>query len=63
MTRYLSTNSIKVFDYAKFVEPFRDKIRMKAELLTTASDLAIEFIRSSKARKEDIVKKYFEAKK
>jgi hypothetical protein len=63
MTRFLTKNSVKVFDYAKFAEPFREKIRLKAEQLATSNALAIEFIRSSKARKEDIVKKHFDGKK
>ena len=63
MTRFLTKNNIKVFDYTIFVEPFREKIRLKAEQLATSNGLTIEFIRSSKARKEDIVKKHFDGKK
>lgn len=63
MTRFLAKNGIKVFDYTKFVEPYREKIRLKAEQLATSNGLTIEFIRSSKARKEDIVKKHFDGKK
>ena len=36
---------------------------MTAEQLAVANILTIEFIRSSKARKEDIVKKHFDGKK
>jgi len=63
MTGYLTKNNILVFDYAKFAEPFREKIKMTAEQLAAANGLTIEFIRSSKARKEDIVKKHFDGKK
>lgn len=63
MTRYLANNNIRVFDYAKFAEPFREKIKMQAGQLAAANGLTIEFIRSSKARKEDIVKKHFDGKK
>ncbi len=59
MTRYLAKNNIIVFDYAKFAEPFREKIKMTAEQLASTNGLLIEFIRSSKARKEDIVKKHY----
>jgi len=63
MTRYLTKKNIRVFDYAKFADPFREKIRMTAEQLAVTNSLTIEFIRSSKARKEDIVKKHFDGKK
>lgn len=57
MTNYLFSHNILIFDYAKFAEPLRDKIRLNAEQLAVKNDLKIEFIRSTKARKEDIVKK------
>lgn len=57
MTNYLFSHNIRIFDYAKFAEPLRDKIRLNAEQLAVKNDLKIEFIRSTKARKEDIVKK------
>ena len=63
MTRFLTKNSISVFDYANFAEPLREKIRLKAEQLAADNGLTIEFRRSSKARKEDIVKKQFDGKK
>lgn len=63
MTGYLNRNNILVFDYTKFADPLREKIRLNAEQLATKNNLAIEFIRSSKARKEDIVKKHFDGKK
>jgi hypothetical protein len=63
MTSYLSRKNILVFDYTKFADPLREKIRLNAEQLATTNGLTIEFIRSSKARKEDIVKKHFDGKK
>lgn len=63
MSNHLFKNNILIFDYTKFVEPLRDKLRANAEQLATTNNLKIEFIRSSKARKEDIVKKYFDGKK
>lgn len=63
MSWYLAKNNIKVFDYTKFVDPFREKIRSNAEQLAAANGLEIEFIRNSKARKEDIVKKHFDRKR
>lgn len=63
MTRHLFEKDIRVFDYPKFAEPFREKIKMTAEQLAVANGLNIEFIKSHKARKEDIVKKHFDGKK
>lgn len=57
MTSYLFSHNILVFDYAKFAEPFREKLRLNAEQLAIKNDLKIEYIHSTKARKEDIVKK------
>lgn len=63
MTSYLFNNNIQIFDYVKFAEPLREKTRLNAEQLAAANNLTIEFIRSSKARKEDIVRKKFDGKK
>ena len=63
MTNYLSRKNILVFNYTEFVNPLREKIRINAEELATSNGLNIEFIRSSKARKEDIVKKHFDGKR
>lgn len=57
MTSYLFAHDIRIFDYAKFAEPFREKLKKCAEELAVKNDLEIEFVRSSKARKEDLVKK------
>ena len=63
MTSYLFKNNILIFDYTKFAEPLREKMRLHAEQLAATNNLTIEFIRSNKARKEDIVKKHFDGKK
>jgi hypothetical protein len=60
MTSYLKAREILVFDYAKFADPFREKIKANAEALATKYSIPIEFIRSSNARKEDIAKKHFD---
>src|SRR6516225_9714997 len=54
MSRYLFTHNIRIFDYPKFAEPFRDELRANAERLAQENGFAIEFIRSKGAfRKED----------
>lgn len=55
MSRYLNGQNIRLFDYAKFCEPFRQAIRKNAEQLATQAGLPIEFIRKGHIRKEDIV--------
>ena len=63
MTRYLTKKNIRMFDYPKFADPFREKIKTAAEQLAAVNELTMEFIKSNKARKEDIVKKHFDGKK
>lgn len=60
MSRYLTMNNILLFDYTKFADPFRGKIKAHAEGLAIKHSIPVEFIRNSNARKEDIAKKYFD---
>ncbi len=55
LTSYLFQNNIRIFDYAKFVEPFRDILKMNAEKLAADAGLSIEFIRKGNVRKEALV--------
>jgi len=56
MTSYLFSNGIRIFDYPKFAEPFREAIRKNAERLANENGLKIEFIRKLKSfRKEERV--------
>lgn len=52
MTQYLYQQGIRIFDYAKFAEPLRERIRENAEALAQANGLEIEFIRKKDFRKE-----------
>lgn len=57
MASYLRTQSIRLFDYARFVEPLREEVRQNAERLAREQGLEIEFIRSVHAfRKEDRIR-------
>lgn len=58
MGGYLNSQKIRLFDYAKFCEPFRLAITKNAEQVAQQNGLNIEFVRSSKSRKEDIVSKH-----
>lgn len=55
LTSYLYENNIRIFDYAKFAEPFRDTLKTNAEKIAAASGVAIEFIRKGNVRKESLI--------
>ena len=53
-TRELNRRRIRIFDFPRFAEPYRDAIRENAERLARENGLTIEFIRKIGAfRKED----------
>ena len=56
MTSYLYERKIRIFDYRKFAEPFRDQLRENAKRLAVDSGSEIEFLRKRNIRKEDRVK-------
>jgi hypothetical protein len=56
MTWYLYAKQVRIFDYPKFAEPFRNDLRENAERLAAANGIEIEFIRKRNVRKEDRVK-------
>jgi len=53
MTWYLYQQGIRIFDYAKFAEPLRERIRENAEVLAEANGVKIEFVRKKDFRKEN----------
>ena len=56
MTSFLFERKIRIFDYPKFAEPFRNRIRENAEQMAAEAGIEIEFIRKRNFRKEDRVK-------
>ena len=56
MTSYLYERQVRIFDYSRFAEPFRDQLRENAERLAAEAGLEIEFVRKRNFRKEDRVK-------
>ncbi len=57
MARFLGARQIRLFDYPRWAEPFRDTIRTHAEQLAQKAGLTIEFIRRLKTfRKEERIK-------
>jgi len=58
MARYLGARQVRLFDYPRWAEPFRDRIRTHAEQLAKEAGLTIEFIRRGKdLRKEERIKR------
>jgi hypothetical protein len=55
MTAYLYANQIRIFDYPRFAEPFRDELRQNAEQLAAENGLNIEFVRDHETRKEKLI--------
>ena len=56
MTSFLYERQIRIFDYPKFAEPYRNRIRENAEKMAAEAGIEIEFIRKRNFRKEDRVK-------
>jgi len=57
MSSFLTAHGIRIFDYTKWAEPFREKIRANAEQLAREHGLEIEFVRKVKDfRKEKRIK-------
>jgi hypothetical protein len=57
MTSYLYFKKVRIFDYPKFAEPFKNEIRKNAEKIARSNDLEIQFLQKRNIRKETIVKK------
>lgn len=57
MTSYLNFKNIRIFDYPKFAEPYKNEIRNNAEKIAETNGLKIDFLRKRHIRKESIIKK------
>ena len=55
MTSFLYQQGIRIFDYAKFAEPLRDRIRDRAQQVCREAGIEIEHVSKSHIRKEDLV--------
>ena len=60
MTRYMYQNEVRIFDYPKFAEPFKDAIRANAERIAKEHGVEIEFIRKAGVRKESVISEKIE---
>ena len=55
MTSFLNARHIRIFDYPRFAEPLRDRIRAGAQALAAEHGATIEHINKAHIRKEDVV--------
>lgn len=55
MTSYLNAKGILIFDYPKFAEPLRERLRENAEAVADSAGVAIQYIAKANIRKEAIV--------
>ena len=56
ITSFLYDKRVRIFDFAKWAEPFRDQIRDNAERVAKEAGLEIEYIRKKNFRKEEKIK-------
>lgn len=55
MTSFLFSRGIRIFDYPRFAEPLRDRIRARAQEVCEANGVCIEHVNKSHVRKEDLI--------
>lgn len=60
MTSFLFARKIRIFDYARFAEPLRERIRTRAQEVCFEAGIEIEHINKPHIRKEDVVAKVLE---
>lgn len=60
MTKSRYEKEVKIFDYPKFAEPFKEAIRSNDERIAKEHDVEIEFIRKSGVSKESITSEKIE---
>ena len=51
----LSARQVRIFDYPRFAEPLRDRVRERAAELAAGAGVSIEHIANSQIRKEDVI--------
>jgi hypothetical protein len=57
MTSFLYSRGIRIFDYARFAEPLRERIRARAQEACAEAGIEIEHINKPHIRKEEVVAK------
>ncbi len=62
MTSFLNASGIRIFDYARFAEPLRERIRVRSQEVCVAAGIEIEHVNKSHIRKEDLVARVLQAR-
>ena len=62
MTSFLYQQGIRIFDYAQFAEPLRERIRARAGEVCAAAGIEIEHVSKSHIRKEELVARVLRAR-
>jgi len=62
MTSFLNARGIRIFDYPRFAEQLRDRIRERALGVSNAAGVEIEYVSKSHIRKEDLVARVLKAR-
>ncbi|MEO7852088.1 MAG: MarR family transcriptional regulator [Rubrivivax sp.] len=62
MTSFLYSCGIRIFDYPRFAEPLRERIRQRAQEVCTAAGVEIEHVNKAHIRKEDLVARVLAAR-
>jgi hypothetical protein len=57
MTHILYAKGIRIFDYAQFTVPLRDRVRERAAAIAAEAGISIEHIAKRYVRKEEVVAK------
>lgn len=57
MTSFLYSRGIRIFDYAQFAEPLRDRIRARARDVCAAAGIEVEHVSKNHIRKEELVQR------
>ena len=60
MTGYLKKKDILIFDYAKFAEGLRDKIRQQIDAVVSESGVSVQYLNKGGIRKESLVSEIIE---
>ncbi len=55
MTNFLYSRGIRIFDYPRFAEPLRERIRKRAQEVCAAAGVEIEHVSKSHIRKAELV--------
>jgi len=55
MTSFLYQRGVRIFDYPRFAEPLRERIRSRAQAVSTEAGIEIEHVSKSHIRKEELV--------